>query len=196
MSSDSSVKKNKLASRIKAEGFELCFPCDRCARLRKPCFKSSSSDRCNECVKAGGVRCTMPESSFSDAEWKRLVKAQNSLEEEEEVALAKLLRLRKHKRLLQKRAGDFIARDMKEIKELEELEEKERKAREEQEELQKQKERASEEAKQLAATSDDPADFNRMLEELSAAPSSFWENVDLSAGGIPSPSGGIHPNAQ
>ena len=83
----------------------------------------------------------MLELSFSDAEWRRLVKAQNSLEEEEEVALAKLLHLRKHKRLLQKCAGDFITRDYKEIAELEDLKhrekeeserlEKERKAREE-----------------------------------------------------------------
>lgn len=50
---------------------------------------------------------------------------QNSLEEEEEVALTKLLYLQKHKQLLQKCAGNFIAYDMKEIKELEDLEEKE-----------------------------------------------------------------------
>ena len=53
-----------------------------------------------------------------------------------------------------------------------------------------------EEVQQLAATSDNPSDFNQILEELSAVPSSFWENANLSVGGIPSPSGGIHPNAQ
>ena len=53
-----------------------------------------------------------------------------------------------------------------------------------------------EEVQQLAATSDNPSDFNQILEELSAVPSSFWENTDLSVGGIPSPSGGIHPSAQ
>jgi hypothetical protein len=41
------------------------------------------------------MKCTIPESTFSDAEWRRLVKFQNKLEEEEEEALAKLLRLRK-----------------------------------------------------------------------------------------------------
>ena len=73
----------------------------------------------------------MPESSFSDAEWKQLMKTQNSLEEEEEVVLAKLLHLQKQKWLLQKHAGDFITHDIKEVKELEELEEKECKACEE-----------------------------------------------------------------
>ena len=93
MSSSSSIKKNKLADQIKVEGFKLCFPCNCCACLHKPCFKLSSSNHCNKYVKAGGACCIMPESSFSDAEWKCLVKMQNSLEEEEEVALAKLLYL-------------------------------------------------------------------------------------------------------
>ena len=97
MSSSSSIKKNKLADQIKAKGFKLCFPCDHCACLHKPCFKSLSSNCCNKCVKAGGMCCIIPESSFSDAEWKCLVKAQNSLEEEEEVVLAKLLCLQKQK---------------------------------------------------------------------------------------------------
>lgn len=69
--------------------------------------------------------CTMPESSFSDAEWKCLMKVQNSLKEEEEVVLAKLLYLQKQKWLLKKHAGNFITHNIKEIKELEELEEKE-----------------------------------------------------------------------
>ena len=93
MSSSSSIKKNKLADQIKVEGFELCFSCNHCAHLHKLCFKSSSSDHYNECVKAGGTHCTMPESFFSDAEWKHLMKVQNLLEEEEEVVLAKLLYL-------------------------------------------------------------------------------------------------------
>ena len=72
----------------------------------------------------------MPSPSFTDAEWRRLVKSQNQIEEEEEAILAKLLRLRKQKRLLQKRASDFIARDFKEVAELEELERREVKERE------------------------------------------------------------------
>ncbi|KAJ5495611.1 hypothetical protein N7539_000727 [Penicillium diatomitis] len=52
----------------------------------------------------------MSNPSFTDAEWRRL-----------------LARLRKQKRLLQKRAGDFITRDYKEVAELEELERREAK---------------------------------------------------------------------
>lgn len=206
MSSKAAVRKNALRQRIESEGFRAAIPCDRCVRLHKTCLKIKGSDRCSECIRGSGVKCEMSKSTYSDAEWKRLVKLQQQIAEERRNALAKVMRLEHQESLLRSRAGDFIARDYKEIAELEDLErrereeserlEKERKALEEQEELQKQKERASEEAKQLAATSDDPADFNRMLEELSAAPSSFWENVDLSAGGIPSPSGGIHPSAQ
>ncbi|KAJ5379172.1 hypothetical protein N7509_012291 [Penicillium cosmopolitanum] len=55
--------------------------------------------------------------------------SQTSLENEEEKILlaqqemlAKLAHLQKQKRLLKKRAGNFIARDYKEIAELEELE--------------------------------------------------------------------------
>lgn len=44
--------------------------------------------------------------------------------------LAKLARLRKQKRLLQKRASNFIARDFKEVAELEELEYREVEERE------------------------------------------------------------------
>ena len=93
MSSSSSIKKNKLANQIKVEGFKLCFPCNCYTCLYKPCFKSLLSDHYNECVKAGSSHCIISESSFSDAEWKHLVKTKNSLEEEEEVVLAKLLHL-------------------------------------------------------------------------------------------------------
>ena len=85
------------------------------------------------------------------------MKAQNSLEEEEEVVLVKLLHLQKQKWLLQKCAGDFITCDIKEIKELEELEEKEYNACEEQEALQKQQEKAAAEMQQLAAVSENPS---------------------------------------
>jgi hypothetical protein len=96
-----SISKDKLHKRIKVEGFESLIPYDRCVRLDRTCFRLSSSVRCSGCVSASGrVKCTIPESTFSDAEWRRLVKFQNKLEEEEEEALTKLLRLRKQKRLL------------------------------------------------------------------------------------------------
>jgi hypothetical protein len=91
-----SISKDKLYKRIKAEGFESLIPCDRCVRLDRTCFRLSSSVRYSSYISASSrMKCTIPESTFSDAEWRRLVKFQNKLEEEEEEALAKLLRLRK-----------------------------------------------------------------------------------------------------
>ena len=46
----SSIKKNKLADWVRAEGFKSCFPCECCICLHKPCFKLSSSGHYNECV--------------------------------------------------------------------------------------------------------------------------------------------------
>lgn len=60
--------------------------------------------------------------------------------------LAKLLRLRKQKCLLQKRAGDFIAHNYKEITELEEL-----KRREAEERDRLEKERIESEQKEYKA---------------------------------------------
>ena len=84
------------------------------------------------------------------------------MEEEEEVALAKLLHLQKHKQLLQKCAGDFITYDYKEIAELEDLKHQEReeseclkkecKAHEEQEEFQRQHDHSVTENHNISAT--------------------------------------------
>ena len=129
MSSKSSIKKNRLASRIEEEGFISVFPCIRCARLHKVCVKSEGSDRCSECVRMNKSNCADSEMSFSDKDWRKLVAAQQKIEEERRAILAKLLRLKSQNNLLRRRAGDFIARDIKEIEELEKLEEDEAKER-------------------------------------------------------------------
>jgi muconolactone delta-isomerase len=59
----------------------------------------------------------------SESAWKRLNDAQERLQEEEEQAMAKILRLRKQQKLLKKRAGEFLQKDIKDISELEKLEE-------------------------------------------------------------------------
>jgi hypothetical protein len=64
--------------------------------------------------------------SFTNAEWRRLVQAQDSIKEEEERLLTKLMHLQKQERLLRHRANEFLAHDFKEVKELERLEEQER----------------------------------------------------------------------
>lgn len=210
MSSKASIRKNALTRRIEDEGFQSVIPCERCVRLKRVCIRADCSDRCSDCVRAGGgVKCVMPTPTFTDAEWRRLVKSQNQIEEEEEAILAKLLRLRKQKRLLQKRAGDFIARDFKEVAELEDLERREVEERERLEKERVAKEREAESARAatgvprsavttdgrfFAATSEDPT-----LTQLLNDPSFPWIDLDVAllgeapgspAGGTVEPAGG------
>lgn len=136
MSSKSSVRKSRLSARFEEEGYRSVVPCIRCVRLKRVCVRSDHSDRCADCVKGGGgVKCIMSQPSYSDAEWRRLVKVQEQIAEERrraiqasQEAMAKVLRLERHEALLRSRAGDFIARDYKEIAELEELERREAEA--------------------------------------------------------------------
>ncbi|KAJ5379360.1 hypothetical protein N7509_012479 [Penicillium cosmopolitanum] len=117
----SGVSSRKLYQLIEREGFESLIPCLRCVAQNKTCIRSDRSYRCAGCNRAGGtVKCEMPKESFTDAEWRRLLSSQTSLEDEEEKIL-----LAQQEILLKKRAGDFIARDYKEIAELEELERRE-----------------------------------------------------------------------
>lgn len=207
MPSKSSIRKNNLTSRFEQEGFHSAIPCSECVRLRRACVRADFSSRCLGCVKIGGrVSCEMSQPSFTDAEWRRLVRSQNKIKEEEEALLvaqqemmAKLLRLRKQERLLQKRAGDFIARDFKEIAELEELErqEAEELARIEKERVDTEKQkseaesaRAASEVPQsaavddpnriLAATSDGPS-LTQMMASVDPLSPVDWGNIDFDA---------------
>ncbi|KAJ5381030.1 uncharacterized protein N7496_003458 [Penicillium cataractarum] len=88
MSSKASVRKNALTRRIEDEGFESVVPYDRYVRLKRACIRADCSDRCSDCVRGGGgVKCAISNPTFTDSEWRRLVKSQNSLEEEEEAIL-------------------------------------------------------------------------------------------------------------
>ena len=128
------VLNRKLHQLIDHEGFEALVPCLRCTRLNHVCVRSDRSKLCSCCVRAGrGTKCEMPSQSFTDAEWRRLLKSQTALRKQEEELLdaqaeiiAKLMRIRKQDKLLRKRAGDFIARECKEISELEDLERREK----------------------------------------------------------------------
>ncbi|KAJ5715028.1 uncharacterized protein N7483_012209 [Penicillium malachiteum] len=71
--------------------------------------------------------------TYSEAEWRKLVKMQAEIAEERRAALeasqeamARLMRLDRHEALLRDRAGDFIARDYNKIAQLEELERREK----------------------------------------------------------------------
>jgi len=135
MSSKQNIDKNNLFARIVETGIVLLFPCHKCALSGKSCIKSEISKRCSECVRSGRGRCV--EMASSDLAWKKLLAAQKKIEEDEEATLAKLLRLKKQRKLLQKRAGQFIQTDIKDVEELERLEEKEEEERKREAELQK-----------------------------------------------------------
>jgi hypothetical protein len=69
MSSKASVRKNALTRRIEDEGFQSVIPCERCVRLKRVCVRADYSDRCSNCVRAGGgVKCAIPTPTFTDAE--------------------------------------------------------------------------------------------------------------------------------
>ncbi len=130
MSSKKTISKNSLLLRVEQLGVVCYFPCSRCGETGKTCIKAEFSKRCNECIRANNCRCVdMP---VSDLAWKRLAEAQEKIEADEEKAreevaalMARLSRLQKQKKLLRKRAGQFIQTDIKDVEELEKLEEEE-----------------------------------------------------------------------
>ncbi|EED14711.1 hypothetical protein TSTA_041870 [Talaromyces stipitatus ATCC 10500] len=83
--------------------------------------------------------------------WKRLTEAQEYLQEEEEQALTKILQLWKQQKLLKKRAGEFLQRDIKDVEELEKLEEKEEEERKKWEAEKRKEAEASRARQNLAA---------------------------------------------
>jgi hypothetical protein len=163
MSSKSSIKKNRLVARIEQEGFEMVVPCTRCANLKKVCIKSEGSDRCSNCASCPGVKCVESKATFSDREWRRIVAFQDQLRAQEvavqdQIAelLARQRRIRAQENLLRKRAGDFIARDIKEIEELEELERLEEEEKRKEAEQEKAKQAEQEQQELIAAMLNDP----------------------------------------
>ncbi|KAJ5736615.1 uncharacterized protein N7483_001740 [Penicillium malachiteum] len=78
----------KIHQLIENKGFESLIPCLRCSSLDKICVFSERSKHCSEynCAK-GTVRCEMLRETFTDAEWRRLLKSQSSLDAEEEALI-------------------------------------------------------------------------------------------------------------
>ena len=109
--SKSQVNRLGLAKLIFETGFEM-DPCSLCSRRGLKCVVSDHSSRCAECVKSGRS-CDVK--MFSPVAIQRLLQDDARLEEEEEAALAKLLRVRKQRRLLRTRAGRMIARNSAEL---------------------------------------------------------------------------------
>lgn len=112
-----------LSQRISTTGVEMP-PCGHCQKKQTKCIISDASKRCSECVRTN-ARCDAGGPSASD--WEKLEREERRLQEEEEEAMAKILRLRKHQRLFRSRAKDMLRRGLKTMDELDEAEERERK---------------------------------------------------------------------
>jgi hypothetical protein len=174
MSSKQNINKHNLRERVELSGVILAIPCLRCSQQNKKCIKSEISKRCSECIRDG--RCKCVEMASSDLAWKKLLAAQQKLDEDREATLAKLLRLEKQRKLLQKRAGQFIQTDIKDVEELERLEEEEeRKAAEE-----RAKQEAARKEQELIASMLNSGDANGLVVDDSSWLAAFSSPNQLS----------------
>jgi len=80
-------------------------PYSRCEKKQLKCIVSNDLKRCNECV-CTNAQCDV--GSPSASEWEKLEREERRLQEEEEEAMAKILRLRKQQRLFRSRAKDML----------------------------------------------------------------------------------------
>lgn len=99
--------------------------CSYCTSQGRKCLVDRDvSVRCSECVRAGRSKCDALLPNMS--EWDSIDKQRDRLEREEEEAMAKILRLRKQKKLLARREREMLKRGMRTLDELDAAEEKER----------------------------------------------------------------------
>jgi hypothetical protein len=118
-----------LAREIESYGHEM-FPCSRCAKQnRKYVVDTEKSTRCAECVRSK-QSCDVKKDAWtanvpSTGDWESIAKQKERLEEEEEEAMAKILRLRKQRKLLLRREAEMAKRGLRFLDELDAAEEKE-----------------------------------------------------------------------
>jgi hypothetical protein len=123
-------ERNDLVRRIKSRGYELpkMDSCSNCVRRNITCWASASDSRkCAGCVKRK-LKCDCMGPEHPD--WVKLEKEEERLDREEEETLAKLIRLRKQKRLIRTRGKDMLRRGLKTLDELDAAEEADRVAAE------------------------------------------------------------------
>ena len=152
-----------LAQRILTTGVEMPS-CGRCEKKQSKCVISDASKRCSECVRTN-ARCDAGGPSASD--WEKLEREERRLQEEEEEAMAKILRLRKQQRLFRSRAKDMLQRGLKTMDELDEAEERER------------KEAEATQARHPGLPSTAPKDSVPEQDLFAALSPSFWQQWDV-----------------
>ena len=164
-----------LALNIEALGFQMPS-CSTCERSGRKCIVADErSSRCSECVRQGKA-CDVSGPSMSD--WAALDRQEEKLDQEEEEAHAKIIRIKKQKKLLRARRKEMVRRGLRTLDELDAAEraELERKEKEEAERL------AQAQATPLPTSDEVPPDAVFLSD-------SFWEELGF-AGGTLQPSGG------
>src|SRR5713226_6432044 len=105
-------------------------PCSRCASRGLSCIVSSDSRRCSECTRSN-VKCNVAGPSLAD--WAKLHREEERLTLEEEQtyakekaarqaadeAFAKIMRLRKQKKLLKEHGSEMLRHGLQTLDELE-----------------------------------------------------------------------------
>lgn len=130
-----------LAIRIERSGDEMA-PCSFCVENRRKCVVATGEgSRCSECVRAkrkvSDCDAQVVDSRTWEteipraADWEAIDRQIERLDEEEEAALSKQLRLKKQKAFLRRRRQEMLRRGLKYLDELDEAEEKERLEKEE-----------------------------------------------------------------
>lgn len=123
MTSEAARKKLEriaLALRIdRSQSAEEMSPCDFCRLHRRRCIvDSSESTRCSECVRRKRSLCNYTTKLPSLGDWSSLDRQRQKLRDEEEEAMAKILRLRKQQRFLDDREKEMIRRGVETLDEL------------------------------------------------------------------------------
>ena len=136
MSSSKSINRKALSELIRTTGFLAAMFCTFCTENGRTCIMTSTTSRCSECVRTGRSKCDGKPEFLSG--WDALAKQEEKLEQEEEEAMAKILRVRKQKKFIQRRRNDMMARGLRSLEELDAAEEKDKKDEEERQAREKQ----------------------------------------------------------
>jgi hypothetical protein len=115
-------ERDSLSQRVELHGVVM-LPCSYCAQNDLNCIGSDDSSRCSNCISAKR-KCDL--APFTPKQWEDLEKEERRLQQQEEEAMAKILRLRRQQRRLKTKAKDMLRRGLKTMDELDEVKERER----------------------------------------------------------------------
>jgi hypothetical protein len=157
-------ERQALALNIEAIGFQMpsCSTCERSGR--KCIVADEKSSRCSECVRQGKA-CDVAGPSMSD--WDALDRQEEKLDQEEEEAHMKIIRIKKQKKLLRARRKEMVRRGLRTLDELDAAERKET----------EQKEREEAEQLALAQTIPLPSSGDEVPVDPAFLPDSFWGDL-------------------